>query len=266
VRKFSDYNFVKLVERSRNQLFSIIVIIITIAFLLLPTTAASAAGWGYSGADNPTQWGKLDPKFTLCESGRNQSPIDLTGTISGKPTQLIFNYQPTPLIVVNTGRTIRVDYTPGSTLSIDGTPYTLLQFHFHTPSEHTIDGQAAAMELHLVHRNSQQELAVVGIMLQSGATNPQIERIWQQIPATGTATTINDTHINATSLLPSSTAHFSYIGSLTTPPCSEGVKWQVLSTPITISPAQLDTFVRLYPLDARPVQARRDRSIILHRD
>ncbi len=264
LQKFSDCDLVKVIPRNKHRLWQIIVMI-AIALLLLPTPVARAAGWGYSGASSPARWGKLDPEFALCELGKNQSPIDLTGAVVSKSTQLVFNYQPTLLTVVNTGQTIRVDYAPGSTLSIDGEPYTLLQFHFHTPSEHTIDGRAAAMELHLVHRNSQQELAVVGIMLQPGATNPQIDRIWQQIPATGTATTIKDTRIDATNLLPNSTAHFSYIGSLTTPPCSEGVKWQILSTPITISPSQIDTFAQLYPLDARPLQARRDRSIILSR-
>ncbi|MEA5567222.1 carbonic anhydrase family protein [Anabaena sp. UHCC 0399] len=219
--------------------------------------------WGYGGAANPTQWAQISHDFALCELGRDQSPINLVSAIKEKLQPIFFNYKPTPLVVVNNGHTLQVNYAPGSTITINGEKYTLLQFHFHTPSEHTIGGKAAAMELHLVHRNDAGQLSVVGIMMKEGAANRLINEIWQYIPAVGETKTVSRT-INAAAFLPNTKAYFSYPGSLTTPPCSEGVRWNVLVEPITVSKEEISIFQKLYQVNARPIQPVNGRVIELH--
>jgi carbonic anhydrase len=220
--------------------------------------------WSYGGISNPTRWGELSPDFATCELGKDQSPINITRAIKGKPAQIAFNYNPTPLVVVNNGHTIQVNYAPGSTVTINGEEYSLLQFHFHTPSEHTIEGNASAMEMHLVHRNAVGKLAVVGVMIKEGSANPLIDEIWQNIPATGKTKTVKGPVINAANLLPRDKSYFSYAGSLTTPPCSEGVKWNILTESISVSEAQINEFGNIYQVDARPVQSTNGRIIELH--
>ncbi len=220
--------------------------------------------WSYGGAGNPTQWGQLNSEFSLCELGRDQSPININDAVKGSPANIEFNYKPTPLSVVNNGNTIQVNYQPGSTIKINGEEYELLQFHFHTPSEHTINGKASALEMHLVHRNAKKQLAVVGIMMEKGAANQLIEQIWQHIPTVGKTNIVKSSMINAANLLPNNKTFFSYSGSLTTPPCSESVKWNVLTKPIQVSEEQIEAFQSLYQVNARPVQPVNGRRIEFH--
>lgn len=230
------------------------------------TLAGEAAPkWSYGGAENPTQWGRLGHDFATCEVGKNQSPIDIRNPVPGSPAKVEFNYAPSPLTVVNNGHTIQVNYQPGSTVSINGEKYELLQFHFHTPSEHEISGKAAAMELHFVHRNQKGQLAVVGVLMNEGPTNPTIDAIWKHIPKTKGTNTVKGLTINAASLLPKSTTYFSYAGSLTTPPCSENVRWNVLAEPIQVSAEQIAAFESLYQVNARPTQPINGRAIELHK-
>ena len=229
-----------------------------------PTIASEEApAWSYGGASNPTQWGD---SYELCEVGRDQSPIDIDATDANvvSPTDITFDYSPTPLAVKNNGHTIQVDYAPGSSITIGDQTYSLLQFHFHTPSEHTIEGEAAAMEVHFVHANEDEELAVVGVMMTVGEADPAIASIWENIPAEEGVNTAEGDMINAADLLPSDTTYFNYAGSLTTPPCSEEVKWHVLSEPITVSAEQVDAFASLYQVNARPVQDVNGRQVNLH--
>ncbi|WP_309735842.1 carbonic anhydrase family protein, partial [Chamaesiphon sp. OTE_75_metabat_556] len=184
--------------------------------------------------------------------------------VKGKPMQIAFNYKSSPLNVVNNGHTIQVNYAPGSTISIDSTEYALLQFHFHTPSEHKIAGKAAAMELHFVHRNAAGKLAVVGVMMNEGKEHPLIAQVWKAIPPTGKTNAMSNSSIDASNLLPPSKSYYTYDGSLTTPPCSEGVKWHILAAPITVSSAQIREFAKLYPVNARPLQPTQTRRIELH--
>lgn len=220
--------------------------------------------WSYGSDANPTQWGRLSHDFALCDVGHDQSPIDVNHVILGSPAAIEFNYAPTPLTVVNTGHTIQVNYEAGSSVTIDGKSYELVQFHFHTPSEHTTDGHASAMELHLVHQNAAGELAVVGILMNVGAENPAIAPIWDHIPGSEETNTDAGLTINAADFLPSNTSYYSYAGSLTTPPCSEGVRWNVLAEPIELSEEQVAAFAALYPVNARPVQPTNGRMIELH--
>jgi carbonic anhydrase len=220
--------------------------------------------WSYQGETNPQNWSKLSRDFATCEIGKSQSPIDIVGAVKGKPVQMVFNYQASPVEIVNNGHSIQVNYAPGGTIDIDGMQYSLLQFHFHTPSEHQIAGKTAAMELHFVHRNPAGKLAVVGVMLNAGKENPAIAKIWNAIPPTGKTNPIGNSNFDITNLLPLHKSYYSYAGSLTTPPCSEGVNWAILTEPITLSQAQIRKFERLYPIDARPVQLTNTRKIELH--
>lgn len=242
-------------------------ILVSIVVLLLPLIALAdeiPPRWGYGGMENPTQWGKLSPKFSKCELGVEQSPIDIKNTVKGSSTPIVFNYKSSPLVVLNNGHTIQADYAPGSSVSIDGEKYALLQFHFHTPSEHQIGGKAAAMEMHLVHRNAVGKLAVIGVLMNEGKEHPLINQVWQGISRSDKTNKIADTTINAADLLPPNKSYYAYAGSLTTPPCSEGVKWHILTTPISVSDNQIRQFEKFYQVDARPLQPINNRQIQLY--
>lgn len=217
--------------------------------------------WTYGGAGNPTRWGELSPEYATCDRGRAQSPIDLVRQGNGtKAGAIATRYNNTPLAVINNGHAVQVDYAPGSSATIGGEQYKLLQFHFHTPSEHTVNGKASAMEMHLVHQNDAGELAVIGVLIEEGAANPELAKIWANIPQT-IGTNPSSGSINVKDLLPSDTTHYHYMGSLTTPPCSENVNWNVMTTPITASAEQIAQFMSVYQVNARPVQATNNRNI-----
>lgn len=236
-----------------------------LAFSMPAKTGENLPEWSYGGAANPTQWGRLGHDFALCEVGKDQSPINIDDAVVGATAEIEFNYAPVPLVVVNNGHTIQVNYAEGSTVKIQGEEYELVQFHFHTPSEHTTSGQASAMELHLVHRNVA-GLAVIGIMMEEGAANPMINTIWEHIPGEEKTKAVEAITINAVDLLPGSVTHFSYSGSLTTPPCSEDVQWYVLAEPIQVSEEQIAIFESLYSVNARPIQPKNGRIIELHQE
>jgi len=228
-----------------------------------------AVHWGYEGADGPSHWGSLAPDFSPCARGQQQSPIDLTdaGIIRANLGALAFDYHPTPLRIVNNGHTIQVNYGPGSTLTARGKKYQIVQFHFHTPSEHTRNGKLSDMELHIVHQGADKELAVVGVFLEQGPANEALAPIWQAIPTkVGAEKLIAGTMVNVAALLPTARSknlpYFFYMGSLTTPPCSEGVRWLVLAQPVALSLEQIARFREVIPMNARPLQ-RLDRRFVL---
>jgi len=228
-------------------------------------TEENKPDWGYGGTANPTKWGELSSEFESCEFGRDQSPIDINLVEeSEESSEINFNYQESSAEVVDNGHTIEVDFEPGNTIEIDGEIYKLAQFHFHTPSEHQIDNKYSAMELHLVHENEAGQLAVVGVMIDSGAENSTIASIWNAIPTGDKATQGNTVTIDVAKLLPKDKTFFSYRGSLTTPPCSEQVKWNVMSEPIELSAEQIEAFESLYPYNARPIQPLNGRTIELN--
>jgi carbonic anhydrase len=250
----------------KNVMLLFAIAIFTTLLVSAPVLAAAdSPHWSYGGVENPTQWGKLSNDFALCEVGRDQSPINIKNPVEDSPAKINFDYKPSPLVVVNNGHTIQVNYAQGSSVTINGNKYALLQFHFHTPSEHNINDKASAMELHLVHRNGDGQLAVVGVMLNQGNPNPLIAEIWKQIPAVGDTNLVSDRMINAANLLPSKKSYFTYTGSLTTPPCSEGVSWNLFLEPITASQEQIETFAKIYQVDARPLQPMNGRTVQLHR-
>ena len=267
-RKKEDINTVKkfkIASKTKSLAFSILLGIFTA--LMVPALAGQdSPNWSYGGAGNPTQWGRLGHDFALCETGRDQSPIDIDDVVYGTRAKLKFKYETVPLVVVNNGHTVQVNYPAGSTVSINGDEYELLQFHFHTPSEHITSGLAAAMELHLVHRNKAGELAVIGVMMEKGATNSAIDTIWEHIPGEEGTNTVEGLTFNAADLLPDGITYFSYGGSLTTPPCSEDVRWNVLAETIQVSEEQIAAFESLYQVNARPIQPTNGRIIRLHEE
>jgi carbonic anhydrase len=226
-------------------------------------SAQESPHWGYGGTGSPANWSKLDPANATCAAGRTQSPIDIKGSqISALPA-LQFDYNSAPLNIIDNGHTIQVNYAAGSTLSVGGKTYTLKQFHFHHPSEENVNGHGYDMVAHLVHADAGGNLAVVAVFFTTGKANSSIEQIWKNIPAEKEkAVDVAGTTLNARNLLPADLGYYTFAGSLTTPPCSEGVTWYVLKTAISISPDQLASFAKLYPNNARPIQPTNGRKIL----
>ncbi len=222
--------------------------------------------WSYSGIGAPQYWGDLKEEYRLCKEGKSQSPIDISAATVTSLPGIQVAYQATPLDILNNGHAIQVNYAPGSSITVGGKSYALLQFHFHSPSEHTIGGKAHDMVAHLVHKAADGQLAVIGILIDGGAAsdNPFIAQLWQSFPVNaGDRRQPIDVMVNVADLLPPDLNHFNYSGSLTTPPCSEGVNWFVLTAPVQVSNAQLEQFRASIFNDARPVQAVNGRTIRL---
>jgi len=223
--------------------------------------------WGYTGEDGPEHWGELDPVFAACKNGREQSPIDIEYSRRSRGSPLAFHYRSIVLSIQNDGHTIRVNYSPGSYLRVDGHRYELKEFHFHSPSEHRIHGGNADMVAHLVHEDAAGKIAVVAIPFQAGARpNNLLSKIWRHLPEQpGGHFYDRQTGINATFLLPPDRSYFTYRGSLTTPPCSEGVRWFVLQHPVEIDASYIEQFRRLIGANVRPLQPLNGREVLSSR-
>jgi carbonic anhydrase len=222
---------------------------------------AGTPQWSYSGPNGPEHWGDLDPKFAACKTGQRQSPIDIKGAAPADLKPIIFDYKLAPMNVTNTGYTILVKYEAGSSVTVDGKQYPLVQFHFHHPSEEEINGRKFDMVLHLVHKHADGSVVAIAVLLKSGNENPLIRDIWSHIPKEiGKEAEFKKVMINAADLLPADQNYFAFDGSLTIPPCSD-VKWFVLKTPVELSSSQIAAFARLYPDNARPIQPTNGRKI-----
>jgi carbonic anhydrase len=221
-----------------------------------PALAEGGHHWGYEGEGGPAAWASLDPEFSACKLGHLQSPIDIHGANVADLPAIHFEYRPSPLKIIDNGHTIQVNYAPGSAIEVGGTRYELIQFHFHRPSEEKINGKAHAMVAHLVHRDAAGKLAVVAVLLDKGGASELIDTLWKNLPKEKEKESdVADVRIDASLLLPADRRYYTFAGSLTTPPCSEGVTWFVLKTPLKIADAQTATFARIYPHNARPTQA-----------
>ena len=224
--------------------------------------------WGYVGEAGPDHWGELSPEFQVCGLGREQSPIDLNHPISADLSPLTLAYQPVPLKLINNGHTIQVNIDGGSnnggnTLELNGKTYTLKQFHFHHPSEHTVAGAAFPMEIHFVHTHADGSIAVLGVFIKEGAENASLLPIWEAMPThESEVLTVRNATINPSDLLPNEGDTFRYFGSLTTPPCSEIVSWLVFQRPIEASRAQIEQFSQIFAHNARPVQPQNRRILL----
>ncbi len=222
-----------------------------------------AVHWGYSGAQGPGHWGDLSDRYALCKTGQQQSPIDIGETQQSGLAAFTVDYRTTPLQVVNNGHTIQANYAAGSTLTLGRRVYQLAQFHFHSPSENLLNGKQFDMEIHFVHKDQAGRLGVLGVFVEKGAANPALAEIWRHLPqgAQGKMAP-QGVAINGADLLPPDRRYYRFVGSLTTPPCSEGVQWHVLKQPITASTEQIDAFLHLIGPNNRPVQKINNRLLI----
>lgn len=219
--------------------------------------------WGYSGSEGPAHWGELNPEFAACKTGHHQSPINIVHAQSADLPAIQFEYKPSALRIINNGHTIQINYAPGSFIRVGDKRYELKQFHFHHPSEETIKGKRFPMEAHLVHSDAAGNLAVVSVLLEEGDANPLVETLWGLAPKTaGPEKSDDNQQIDAAGLLPADRSYFTFAGSLTTPPCTEGVSWFVFKSPVTISKKQVETFAEIYPYDERPTQSLYGRTVL----
>jgi carbonic anhydrase len=238
---------------------------LTGSLLTSPMLHAEEKHWGYTGQTGPAHWAVLQSEYSACGVGKLQSPIDIRDSVAKKSAlaKIAFDYIPSPLEIVDNGHTIEVNYAPGSFITVEGKRYELVQFHFHKPSEEKINGKSADMEAHLVHKGADGNLAVVAVLLKTGPSNKLVETLWKNLPREkDRETAVAGVQINAADLLPVHTAgYYTFTGSLTTPPCSEGVTWFVLKNPTSISNAEVGRFAKLYPMNARPTQPLNGREI-----
>ncbi len=223
---------------------------------------AQSAHWSYEGEAGPEAWSRLDPSFRTCSIGKEQSPIDLTGAVKAELQPPAVEWRPMPLALVNNGHTVQVNAAPGNFMRLAGERYDLLQFHFHHPSEHLIAGKRFELECHFVHRSAAGRLAVLGVMIEPGPANAALAPIWEAMPRSEGPELKLATMIDPRPLLPARGGLFRYPGSLTTPPCAEGVSWCVYRTPMQASAEQIQKFAQIFPLDARPVQALGPRFVV----
>ncbi len=232
------------------------------AIAMLGLHGAHAQHWGYKGEAGPENWSRLDQKYAMCGMGRNQSPIDLGGFVEADLKPLKLAYRAGAADIVNNGHTVQIGYAPGSTLTVDGHMFELKQFHFHAPSENHINGKSFPLEGHLVHEDKDGNLAVVAVMYREGAANALLSKLWAAIPAKEGEKAALPAGLDVSQLLPANRDYYRFNGSLTTPPCSEGVWWLVMKQQSTVSKAQVEQFSKtlgfannrpIQPAYARPV-------------
>lgn len=220
--------------------------------------------WSYEGETGPAKWGELSAEFEACARGQRQSPINIQSgsTLLGPAEPVTFNYQPSNASVVNNGHTIQVDVQGDNHIVVRGLRYTLIQFHFHNPSEEQINGRAFPMVAHLVHRSDMGQLAVVAVLLEAGADNPLMHKVWTYLPLdVKDRVPMPAGLLDLREILPTDPRYYQFMGSLTTPPCSEGVLWMVMKKPVPVGAGQLRVFSQLFPMNARPVQALNGRPV-----
>lgn len=219
--------------------------------------------WGYKGHGGASHWAELDESFAACKLGKQQSPINIetAKTKKAELAPLAFAYTASAAEVVNNGHTIQINLPAAGSVGIAGADYKLLQFHFHAPSEEFINGKPYPMVAHLVHKNAEGKLAVVAVLFKRGKENAALKAVFANLPAKEGETKALEAPLNVADFLPKDQAYYAFAGSLTTPPCSEEVRWQVLKTPVELSAAQIATFRKLYPMNARPVQPLNGRTV-----
>jgi len=224
---------------------------------------STGAHWGYSGEHGPEHWAQLTPENSACHGTSNQSPINLTGFIEAALTPIEFNYQAGGSEIVNNGHTVQVNYKKGSSIIVDGQQFNLLQAHFHAPSENHINGKSYPLEAHLVHADTDGNLAVVAVMFEVAQENKTLAAAWKQMPMHAGEKQQLNSLLNIEGVLPEKRGFYRFNGSLTTPPCSEGVRWLVLKDSVAVSAAQVKAFASaLTGPNNRPIQATNARVIL----
>ena len=224
--------------------------------------APAADVWSYSGEVGPGAWGGLRADYALCGNGQRQSPIDIRDGFAVDLEPIRFSYKPAEFAVIDNGHTVQVNLAPGNSIELAGRRLELVQFHFHRPSEERIDGRQFEMAVHLVHKDGEDRMAVVAVLLERGAAQSVVQAVWNNLPLERRVEQKARASIDVGQLLPSDRRYYTYMGSLTTPPCAEGVQWVVMRHPVAVSPDQIEIFSRLYPMNARPIQAASGRRIM----
>lgn len=229
----------------------------------MPVRKAVIPRWSYAGKTGPAYWGELNRAFVNCSSGRKQSPVNLTAMRKGSLPPLTISYRPGGAEVINTGRTLQVNISPGSSMEIAGKKFVLKQFHFHAPSEHTIEGYSYPIEGHFVHRNQEGQWAVIAVLFKPGANNAELAKAWANLPErVGEKKTVA-VQVNPARLLPTNLGYYQYNGSLTTPPCTQGVAWYVMKFYNTLSKQQIEKFSLAIPHpNNRPIMPTNGRTIM----
>ncbi|MBP7131815.1 MAG: carbonic anhydrase family protein [Aquabacterium sp.] len=218
--------------------------------------------WAYSGATGPESWGRLKPAYQQCMLGKRQSPIDIRDGLKVQLDPIRFDYRPTRFRVIDNGHTVQVNLDLGNSITVMGQRYELVQFHFHRPSEERVEGRAYPMSAHLVHKSPSGQFAVVGVLLDQGDAHPLIQQVWNNLPLEKNQELAAQALLDPAQILPPQhNQYYTYMGSLTSPPCTENVLWMVMKQPVTVSIDQIAIFHRLYPMNARPVQATSGRMI-----
>ena len=233
--------------------------------LSIVSASAYASHWSYEGEGAPEHWGALDEAYKTCQSGMNQSPVNIDSTIKAHLTPLKTHYIDGPVTLTNNGHTIQAVEKPDTadTITLDNQAWALQQFHFHAPSENTIHGKKFDMEMHLVHKDAEGALTVVAVMFDKGAANAELDKLWGIMPGQAEQSATLETKLDLNKLLPKNKTYWRFSGSLTTPPCSEGVTWIVLKNPMTLSAAQLEKFTHTMHHDNnRPVQSLHGRVVV----
>ena len=229
---------------------------------LFGTTAMGEARWSYSGDAGPSKWAELSPDYAAC-AGVNQSPLDLAEFVDAALPPIDIRYAASGAAIVNNGHTVQVNAADGSEISIDGSVYRLLQFHFHAPSENHIKGVEYPMEVHFVHVGPDGGLAVIAVMFEAGEHNAALAQAWQHMPSSAEKEHVFDAPIAPEALLPETRDYYRFNGSLTTPPCSEGVIWLVMKTTTTASSEQIAALGdAVGGPNNRPVQPRNARLVL----
>jgi carbonic anhydrase len=218
--------------------------------------------WAYEGEGGPEHWGELDSSYEACKSGEHRSPVNIVNPDMQDLANIAFHYWPSNLQILNNGHTVQVNYDSGSYIELDGQRYDVLQYHYHAPSEHTIEGKFFAAEFHIVHKNSDGKLAVVGILLDEGEENAAFQPLLSNLPAQQGQEKDLGIQINVADFLPMIQTTYRYSGSLTTPPCTEGVSWLVMATPIQVSADQMAALTGVFEGNNRPVQPLNTRLLV----
>lgn len=223
--------------------------------------SGGGAQWGYEGDHGPEHWGELSHDYEACGKGKKQSPIDISKPQKADMKDIDFHYSPTRVNILNNGHTVQVNYDSGSYIEVNGTRYDLLQFHFHTPSEHTVGSKSFDMEMHLVHKSKDGALAVVGVLVEEGKENRAYKTVWGNLPEHESPVKTVNVKVDANDLLPGKKTYYTYSGSLTTPPCSEGVTWLVLTDSVELSADQIEDIHEIMHSNNRPTQPLHGRTV-----
>lgn len=238
------------------------VLLLTLGLL---STGVTANEWSYKGESGPEHWGELSPDYFMCSKGMNQSPVDVSAVMKTRITPLKLRYSQSPTSLSHGGYTLMANFAGNTknSVKIDGELFMLRQLHFHSPSENTIGGKHYPLEMHLVHQNARGETAIVAVMFVTGTPNPELQKLWYKLPHEAGETIELTQDVDIKKLLPSRPAYYRFSGSLTTPPCTEGVRWLVMKEPLSLSTEQLKALIGVLPHENnRPVQPRHGRVIV----